>query len=321
MRDIRMGTSQFEGRDGDKAYNLGVIARLTKQAVSQGAEIVSFQEGAVTNYTFLQSLSRESLVELAEPVPNGPSVRRLIEIANENRCVIMAGLFERDEAARVYNTYVTVGPEGFISRFRKLHTFINRHLSNGNEYCVIDLCGCQIGFLICYDNNLPENVRATALLGAEIIMAPHVTGGLPFHEPGTTRIPREVWDHRETNPAALRQYVEGPTGRGWLLKWLRARAWENGVYLVFSNPIGWDYDSVRPGCAMIIDPYGEVMAESRVLGDDVVVATLAAEHLDKSLGRIFKRSRRPELYQVLTKPQESVIEVAWQVDTKGPETR
>ena len=40
---------------------------------------------------------------------------------------------------------------------------------NGNEFNVIDLLGCKVGFLICYDNNLPENVRLTTMLGAEVI--------------------------------------------------------------------------------------------------------------------------------------------------------
>ncbi len=74
----------------------------------------------------------------------------------------MAGLIELDSAGRLFNCYVTVGPEGFITRFRKLHTFISPYLSPGDSYNVIDLLGIKAGFLICYDNNLPENVRITA---------------------------------------------------------------------------------------------------------------------------------------------------------------
>ena len=68
---------QFEHRDGDKAYNLGRIRALTEKAIAQGAEIVSFHECCISGYTFLQHLSRDQLAAIAEPVPDGESVRNL----------------------------------------------------------------------------------------------------------------------------------------------------------------------------------------------------------------------------------------------------
>ena len=67
-----------------------------------------------------------------------------------------------------------------------------------------------------------------------------------------------------------------------MMRWLPARAWENGVHAVFSNAIGVDDDTIKPSLAMIIDPFGEVVAESRALGDDVVVALLTPEKLEQS---------------------------------------
>ncbi len=133
--------------------------------------------------------------------------------------------------------------------------------------------------MICYDNNLPENVRITTMLGAEVIFMPHVTGCLPSTMPGRGTVDRALWENRLRDPVRLRQEFEGPKGGGWLLRWLPARAWENGVYAVFSNPIGLDDDTIKPGLAMILDPYGEVLAESRELGDDVVVALLTGEKI------------------------------------------
>ena len=94
MRDIRVATAQFEHRDNDKTYNLSRIHELTRRAVEQGAEIVSFHECSITGYTFLQRLDREQLAGVAEPVPDGPSVRDLIAIAREFQVVVMAGLIE-----------------------------------------------------------------------------------------------------------------------------------------------------------------------------------------------------------------------------------
>ena len=284
MRDIRVAAAQFEHRNGDKAYNLSRIEELTRRAVEQGAEIVSFHECSICGYTFLQHLSRDELANLAEPVPGGPSVAALERIARHFGVVVMAGLIELDPAGRLFNCYVTVGPDGFITKFRKLHTFISPYLSPGDSYNVIDLLGIKAGFLICYDNNLPENVRITTMLGAEVIFMPHVTGCLPSTMPGRGTVDRALWENRDRDPVRLRIEFEGPKGRGWLMRWLPARAWENGVYAVFSNAVGLDDDTIKPGLAMILDPFGEVVVESRVLGDDVVVALLTGGKARAVLG-------------------------------------
>ncbi len=314
MRDIRIAAAQFEHRDNDKAYNLRRIAELARRAVDMGAEIVSFHECCIPGYSWIQPLEKVSLLAVAEPVPDGPSVGELIRIARDLNVVVMAGLLERDDAGLVYNSYVTVDRSGFITRFRKLHAFVNPHLSPGHEFKVIELCGCKIGFLICYDNNLPENVRITAMMGAEIIMMPHVTGCLPSVMPGRGTVDRRLWEHRERDPVAVRQEFQGPKGRGWLMRWLPTRAYENGVYAVFTNPIGWDYDTVKPGLAMILDPFGEVLVESHALDDDVVVGLLTANKLAVSSGQRYLKARRPELYGKLIEPQESITLPGWQLE-------
>src|SRR4051794_15717009 len=296
MRDIRIAAAQFEHRDGDKAYNLGRIRDLTRRAAGLGAEVVCFHECSVTAYTFLQTLSRDELDALAEPVPDGPSTRALVEIARESGVVVMAGLIEREPDGRLYKSYVAVGPEGLLARFHKLHPFISPHLTPGRGYLVAEIRGVKVGFLICYDNNLPENVRATALLGAEVVVMPHVTGCTPSTMPGRGTVDPTLWENRGRDPARLRQEFQGPKGREGLMRWLPARAWENGVFAVFSNNIGVDHDTIKPGLSMILDPHGDVLAECHALDDDVVVALLTDEALQGASGRRYLRARRPELY-------------------------
>ena len=321
MRDVRVGAAQFEHRDGDKAYNLGRIGALAAQAARQGAEVVSFHECSITGYTFLRRLDRPALARLAEPVPGGPSTSALIEVARKQGVVVMAGLIEAD-GDRLRKTYVAVGPEGFITRFRKLHPFIHPAIVPGDAYHVSELRGMRAGFLVCYDCNLPENVRATTLLGAEVIFAPHVTGGTPSEMPGRGVIDPALWEARERDPEALRREFDGPKGRGWLMRWLPARAWENGVYIVFSNAVGRDDDTIKPGLAMVLDPFGDVQAECRTLGDDVVVTELRAEKLERAPGRRYLRARRPELYGKLVEPrpagERAVTEPGWKVKLDPP---
>lgn len=316
MRDIRIAAAQFEYRNGDREYNLSRVRELTKQAVAQGAEVVCFHECCISAYSFVQTFNREELLELAEPVPEGRSVRALIGIAREFGVPVLAGLFERD-GGKVYNTFVCVTGDGLIARHRKLHTFISRHLTAGNEYTVFDLLGCRCGILICYDNNLPENVRITALMGAEVVFMPHVTGCLPSRMPGRGVVDRKLWDNREREPVPLRLEFEGPKARGWLMRWLPARAWENGIYAVFTNAVGIDEQEIRPGNSMILDPFGEVLNESRTPGDDVVVGWCTAEKIAASSGRRYLRARRPELYDKLVEPssEPSVTEPGWKLNT------
>ena len=301
MREIKIGAAQFEARDADKEFNLGRIEALTRQAVERGAEIVSFHECCISGYTFLQALSRTRLAELAERVPDGPSTKRLIEISREYDVPVLAGLVEID-GDELYNTYVCVTPDGFLAKHRKLHAFISKFISSGDQFTVFDLCGCRMGILICYDNNLPENVRMTAMMGAEIVFMPHVTCGLPSVMPGRGVIDRKLWENRGRDPVSLRQEFLGPKGRGWLMRWLPTRAYENGVYAVYTNPIGSDYDTVKNGNALFIDPFGVILVESDALEEDVVVGLLTPDKIPVSSGYRYLRARRPELYGKMVEP-------------------
>jgi predicted amidohydrolase len=314
---MRIATAQFENKSGDKAYNLSVIDRLSAKAAGQGADVVAFHECSITGYTFARHLSREQMIDLAEVVP-GESVEELIRIAQKNNIVILAGLFEKEPNNDLYKAYVCVNKKGLNAKFRKLHPFINPHLLPGNEYCVFDINGWKCGILICYDNNVIENVRATRLLGAEILFAPHVTMCTPSPRPGAGFVDPQLWFDRERNPDALRKEFDGPKGREWLMKWLPARAYDNGMYVVFSNPIGMDDDQLKNGCSMIIDPFGSVVSECRTLGDDITIATLDRENLIKAGGNRYIKARRPDLYRGIIGQQHNPEQkVAWLQDKKS----
>ena len=101
------------------------------------------------------------------------------------------------------------------------------------------------------------------------------------------------------------------------MRWLPSRAYENGVYVVFTNPIRPDYDTIKPGLSMILDPYGEVLVESHALGEDVVVGRLTPDKVKQASGRRYLKDRRPELYEKLVEPQESVKLPGWRMDHKA----
>ncbi|UHG92438.1 nitrilase family protein [Spirosoma oryzicola] len=312
MENLRIATAQFENASGDKAYNLGVIRDLSAKAAAQGAQVVAFHECSITGYTFARQLSREQMLDLAERIPDGDSISELTNIARDNNIVVLAGLFEKDEQDRLFKAYVCVGKDGLIAKYRKLHPFINPHLLPGDQYVVFDLFGWKCGILICYDNNVIENVRATALLGADILFMPHVTMCTPSPRPGAGFVDPALWENREADPTSLRMEFDGLKGRAWLMKWLPARAYDNGVYTVFANPIGMDDDQLKNGCSMILDPFGDIIAECRQLGNDVVTATCTPEKLQQAGGHRYRNARRPDLYRdILGQTHTPEQKVVW----------
>ena len=312
MQNLKIASAQFEHKSGDKAYNLSVIAKLAEKAAEEGAKVIAFHECSITGYTFARQLSKAQMLDLGEFVPEGPSIQELTRIAQQFDIAILAGLFEKDEEDNLFKAYVCVDKTGLLAKFRKIHPFINPHLSPGTEYCVFDLYGWKCGILICYDNNVIENVRATKLLGADIIFMPHVTMCTPSTRPGAGFVDPVLWTNREADPTSLRLEFDGMKGRDWLMKWLPSRAYDNAIYAVFSNAIGMDDDQLKNGCSMIIDPFGDVIAECRTLGDDFVMAVLTPEKLTQAGGYRYIKARKPELYgKILAQEHQSEQKVVW----------
>jgi predicted amidohydrolase len=315
MENIKIATAQFENKSADKNYNLSVIKKLSSGAAQQGAQVIAFHECSVTGYTFARHLSKEELLDIAEFIPQGKSIQKLIAIAKENDIVILAGLFEKDENDKVYKAYVCVDKNGLVANYRKLHPFINPNITPGDRYVVFDIYGWKCGILICYDNNVIENVRATTLLGAQIIFMPHVTMCTPSTRPGAGFVDPELWKNRYNDPTSLRLEFDGMKGRGWLMKWLPARAYDNAIYAIFSNPIGMDEDQLKNGCSMIVDPYGDIIAECRSFEDEFAVAVCMPDRLVKAGGYRYKKARRPDLYKdIIGKSHKSEQKVIWMKD-------
>ncbi|SNZ00918.1 nitrilase family protein [Flagellimonas pacifica] len=311
MDELNIAVAQFQPKDGDKAYNLKVIENLTRKAKSRGADVISFHEMSITAYTFTKDLNYDQIVDLAELIPAGESVQKLIKISEETDIAILAGLVEK-ENNEVYNTYVCVNQGKVVAKFRKLHPFINKYMSAGNKYEVFDIKGWKCGILICYDNNVIENVRATTLLGAELIFAPHVTGCTPSAMPGRDYVDNKFWQNREIDPVSLRLEFDGPKGRGWLMRWLPARAYDNGVYYAFTNPIGYDGEHLKNGNSMILDPFGEVLTEIKSFEDEISIAKIIKSKIPLAGGFRYMNARRPDLYRnIIGKEHTSKFKPTW----------
>ncbi len=303
MKDIKVASVQFNHSAGDKESNFKILEEFVKNAAAQGVELIAFPEMCITGYWHVRNLSKTDVESLSENVPSGPSTQRLLFLSKQHRIIIGAGLIEMSEEGALFNSYVVAMPNGQYACHRKLHCFINEYMASGETFTVFETpLGWKVGILICWDNNLVENARITALEGADILLAPHQTGGCDSRSPGAMGlIDPKLWEARQSDPKSIEAEFKGPKGRGWLMRWLPSRAHDNGMFLVFSNGVGMDDNEVRTGNAMILDPYGQVLAETWKAEDCIVVTELKAQQLEMCTGRRWIRGRRPKLYSSLSK--------------------
>ncbi|WP_426988497.1 nitrilase-related carbon-nitrogen hydrolase [Pseudarthrobacter sp. Y6] len=302
VNNFRAAVVQFEAVPNNIDANLDTVRRLATEAAADGAQLVVFPEMCLLGYWHLTRQSPRRLHELAQP-RDGKLIRAVSWIAAELEVGIGVGFLESDRED-LFNAYAVCLPNGVVHVHRKLHAFEHDAISSGNTFTVFDTpWGVRMGILICWDNNLVENVRAVALLGATLLIAPHQTGGTDSRSPhGMRTLPTALWYNRKEDPAALEAATSGESGRGWLMRWLPSRAHDNGLFVLFSNGIGRDDNEIRTGNSMIIDPYGRIVAETPVPDVAVVVADLDLDLLPLATGRRWLLGRRPELYALLTQP-------------------
>jgi predicted amidohydrolase len=279
---------------GEPERVLQGIEGWCERAAGQKADLVLFPELVVHGHC------TPNTWELAEAVPGGSSVARLVEIAKRHRLVLCAGLSEKERDI-VYNTQVLVGPNGFIGKQRKLHLSRDEvfYYKGGREIPVFDVGPCRVGIVICYDNQFPEIARVLALRGAEVILMPHAGRFL-------------LWDDTPESEAKARQ------GSHRFFQKYALRARENACFAVLTDQVGragyvdlWPRDSENQphhaGAALMWGPDGELMASTQEerIREEMIVADLDPAHLarERALANYMLRTRRPELFEELVRDQ------------------
>jgi predicted amidohydrolase len=281
---------------GQSERVLSAIAAWCAKAAAAGAELVLFPELVIHGHC------TPNTWELAEPVPEGPSTRRLAEIAGRHRLVLCAGLSEKERDI-VYNTQVLAGPDGYIGKQRKLHLSRDEafYYKGGREMPVFDIGSCKLGIVICYDNQFPEVARVLALRGAEVLLMPHAARFVP-------------WDDTAETEAAARRFTHH------FLKKYALRARENACFAILADQAGragyvdqWPRESENQphhaGAALVWGPDGELIASTQEerIQEEMIVATLDATIIarERALANYMLRTRRPELFGELVREQVS----------------
>jgi N-carbamoylputrescine amidase len=169
----------FGAVEANIAHSLDLIDR----AAAQGAGLVVLPELANTGYVFR---SRSEAFALAEDIPSGRTVRAWAERAARHRLYLVAGICERS-GAKLYNSAVLIGPDGYIGTFRKVHLWNeeNLYFEPGDlGFPVFGTAIGRIGIGICYDIWFPETFRLCALQGADIVCVPTNWVPIAGQQPG-----------------------------------------------------------------------------------------------------------------------------------------
>jgi len=165
---MRVGYLQIDPLFGDLKGNLEKVA---KWLPGLQADLIVLPELFSSGYQFI---SKREALELSEEIPAGLSTRRLIEMAGDFRCHLVAGLAER-RGRTCYNSAVLVGPGRFVGHYRKAHLFFEekRWFAPGDTgFSVFKVGRIRIGIMICFDWIFPEAARTLALRGAEVVAHP-----------------------------------------------------------------------------------------------------------------------------------------------------
>lgn len=274
MRKYLIGVVQMDTRD-DKEANLKAACAFIDEAVSKGARLVSFPE--VFNVI-------DDGQEAPEEIPNGPTISLMAEKAREHKVWIHCGSIAEvnPDGDRKYNTTVLLDPNGqMVAKYRKLHTFDitlpdgtltqeSAKIKPGDEMVTLDTELGHFGFTICYDIRFPELYRYLALQGANIIFTP-------------------------ANFAT-------PTGKDHWETILKARAVENGCYIVASAQIGKKRGkSDSFGATLVVDPWGTIISKAREEAC-VTMAEIDLDYLDKVRGMLpMLVNRRGDVYDTIRK--------------------
>ena len=272
MRRFSMAVIQLSSTQ-DPEENLQEIGAFVREAAERGAQAAALPECAL--YRGLE------MERYAQDVPGGAAVRRLAQLARETGLWLHCGsLYERaPQGGRPYNCTLVIRPDGTLAgKYRKLHPFDvavpngpavreSDQIRPGEEIVTVDAGDLGTwGLSICYDLRFGELYRLMALEGAQVLFVP-----ANF----TLNTGRDHWEVL-----------------------IRARAIENGCYVVAPGQFGPGPEFPAFGRSMVADPWGNVIARAPDR-PGVILADIDLDYVDEIRRRVGTLdNRRTDRYRL-----------------------
>jgi len=265
---------------GDQGSMIDKSVEFAREAARQGAQVMCFQELFYGPY-FCQVQENEYF-DYAEPIPDGPTTRRMQDLAKETGMVLVVPIFEKEDDGFYFNTAAVIDADGsYLGKYRKTHIpqvngfWEKFYFRPGNMgYPVFDTAVGRIGVYICYDRHFPEGWRALGLAGAKIVFNPSATSrGLSMY----------LWNLEQPAAAVANEYFIGAINR------------------VGKEPLG---DNDFYGSSYFVDPRGQIVeAAASDTAEELVVRDLDLDMIEEVRKQwAFYRDRRPDAYGDLVAP-------------------
>jgi len=267
MKNIRIAAVIMNSPVGQTHQNLDHMIQWAIAAKKEGAALVCFPEMNLSGYSIKPDIN-----DSAASIP-GPVTRVLLEFAEREDIVILAGLAEKDESERIFASHLVAQPNGILGVYRKLHIAPPEQniYSRGQEIPLFSTQGIKFGIQLCYDAHFPELSTHMALKDADLIFMPHAS-------------PRGTPEEKFTS-----------WGRH-----LPARAFDNGLFIVACNQTGDNASGLSfPGVGLILGPSGEILEKKVNNEEGLLVADLKADDLVRVRNhrmRYFLPNRRSDLF-------------------------
>src|SRR5574342_628776 len=232
---------------------------LIAEAARKKVRILCLQELFYGPYFCAEQETR--WYHLTERVPDGPTVSMMRKLARKHRMVIVVPIYEEDQPGVYYNTAAVIDADGrYLGKYRKTHIphclpgfWEKFYFKPGNlGYPVFKTRFATIGVYICYDRHFPEGGRMLGLHGAEIVFIPSAT---------TSGHSDNLWGIEQTAMAIANGYFVGTNNRVG-----REAPWNFGEFY---------------GTSYFCDPYGKVLAKGSRDRDELVVADLDLDLIEK----------------------------------------
>ena len=264
---------------GEYETMLDTNIQYARQAADDGAKVLCFQE--IFTGPYFCNVQDPSFYDLAEPIPDGPTVTAMMKLAKETSMVIIVPIYERVDEGTFYNTAAVIDADGtLLGIYRKTHIpqvegfWEKFYFRPGNlGYPVFDTAVGRIGVYICYDRHFPEGWRELGLKGAKIVFNPSAT---------TRGHSKYLWQLEQPAAAVANQYFVGAINR-----------------IGAEDLVDTDYY----GSSYFVDPRGQIVGEAASdTQDEVVVRDLDMSEIETARRHwAFYRDRRPEVYEGIAK--------------------
>jgi len=271
----------------EAAEHLHRVEQWVREAATQGAAYVVLPE--LFQHVYFPQTQDPKHFDWAEPM-DGPVVQRMQALARELGAAISVPFFEQRAPGIFHNSLVTIGADGQLlpgGVYRKNHIphdpgfeekyyFTPADAEQGAP--VFEVGGFRAAAMICWDQWFPELARLATLGGAELLVYPTAIG----------------WDDSEPPELGAKQLDAWKTMH-------RAHAIANGVYVLAVNRVGREGALTFWGHSLLVDPFGEVIAEADETFEGVMTATISRNEIEQTRRAWpFLRDRRVDLYGQLT---------------------